>query len=397
MTDMIAPGRAPGGSRVRAILPYAVAVLLFAAGIYALYRLLAPVNLREVMDQVRATPPTTLVVAILCTFGGYAALVGYDWSALRYLGKYLPPRVVALGGFLGYAFGNTIGLSAVSGGAVRYRIYSALGLSPYDIAAIATFASLAFGIGITIVGLGALVVHPMALQSIISMSPQVIRWTSLLAFVVLLTILFVLAARKQTATFGTFTVAMPSVGIVAGQIVFTLIDICLAATVLYILLPPNDIGFLTFLAVFAVAGMAGVLSHVPGGIGVFESVVIAALPSSIPVSQAAAALLLYRLIYYLVPFAIALVLLSLNEARMALSKTEGAPEKTASGMQPAFAAVSSIVPLAMAAMVFGSGVWMLISALIPGTSDAADELELLLPLVFVEAVRCCRVPLARYC
>lgn len=108
----------------------------------------------------------------------------------------------------------------------------------------------------------------------------------------------------------------------AGQFLFTAIDILMAAVVLYLLLPPNDLGFATFLAVFAAAIFAGVASRVPGGVGVFETVIIAAFPASVPVDQAAAGLLLYRLIYYLVPFALALVLLALSELRMASTKVQ---------------------------------------------------------------------------
>nr|MDA3858780.1 bifunctional lysylphosphatidylglycerol flippase/synthetase MprF [Roseovarius sp.] len=151
--------------------------------------------------------------------------------------------------------------------------------------------------------------------------------------------------------------------------------------VLYLLLPPNDMGFSTFLAVFAAAIFAGVASHVPGGVGVFETIIITALPASVPVDQAAAGLLLYRLIYYLVPFALALVLLALSELRMASTKVQS-PRMRA--LAPVFGAVSSIVPLAMSAMIFASGVFMLLSAVIPASSEVAEEMELLLPLGSVE-------------
>lgn len=107
--------------------------------------------------------------------GAYAALIGYDWSALRHIGKSLPFSAVTTGGFLGYAIGNTVGAGPVTGGAVRYRIYSAFGLSGYDIAAIVLFGSLAFGLGATIIGFGALVWHPYALVSLVPINPQFIR------------------------------------------------------------------------------------------------------------------------------------------------------------------------------------------------------------------------------
>ena len=368
-------------SRSRPYLPYIVTAVLFLAGAYALFRLLGPVNLREVMTQVRATPKSTVALSLLCTLIGYLALVGYDWSALRYIGKRLPLPSVILGGFLGYAFGNTIGLSAVSGGAVRYRVYASLGLNGYDIAAIATFASVAYGLGSTVIGFGALAVHPAALGSLVSISPGVMRALSIAVVATLVVGMAILAFSKAGITLRGLRITAPSPGILAGQLVFTAIDILMAALVLFLLLPASSMGFAPFLAVFAAATMAGVISHVPGGIGVFESVVIAALPAAVPVQHAAAALLLYRMIYFLAPFVLALVLLSLNELRMISGRWQ---EPRLKAIEPILRAITPLVPTAMAVMVFASGVYMLISSIIPASSEASEQLELLLPIGFVE-------------
>jgi phosphatidylglycerol lysyltransferase len=368
-------------AQVKPALPYALTIGLFAFGAYALYHLLKPVNFADVMVQVRGTPPHIIAIAHFATFVGYSALVGYDWSALRYLGKKLPLPVIATGGFLGYALGNTIGAGPVTGGAVRYRIYSSLGLSGYDIAAIAIFGSLAFGLGATIVGFGALAYHPFALQSLTSIHPEVLRWIGIAALVASIGFLMMLGLRKSELSVRGHRFRAPSLGLIIGQLLFTALDILMAATVLYLLLPPNEMGFATFLAVFAAAIFAGVASHVPGGVGIFETIIIAALPASVPVEQAAAGLLLYRLIYYLVPFVLALVLLALTELRMASGKVRS-PRMEA--FSPIFGAVSSVVPLAMAAMILASGVFMLFSAIIPAYGEIVDEAELLLPLAFVE-------------
>lgn len=367
--------------RIRPLLPYILTAALFALGAFALYHLLKPVDLKQVMTQVRATPLHIIVAALLAMITAYCALIGYDWSALRYLGKKLPFPVIMTGGFLGYALGNTIGAGPVTGGAVRYRIYSALGLTGYDIAAIAIFGSIAFGLGASVIGFGALAYHPYALHSLTSISPQVLRWGAIAALLACLGVVLALGLRTSEIKIRGHRVKSPSLPLMAGQFLFTAIDILMAAVVLYLLLPPNDLGFATFLAVFAAAIFAGVASHVPGGVGVFETVIIAALPASVPVDQAAAGLLLYRLIYYLVPFALALVLLALSELRMASTKVQS---PTIQALAPVFGAVSAVVPLAMSAMIFASGVVMLLSSLIPSSSDLADELELLLPLGFVE-------------
>lgn len=368
-------------ARVKPLLPYVITVALFAAGAWALYHLLAPVDLRDVMKQVRTTPYSVIALALLTTSLSYATLIGYDWSALRYIKKELPFPVIAMGGFLGYAFGNTIGAGPITGGAVRYRIYSALGLSAYDIAMIAAFGSIAFGFGTTIIGFGALAYHPYALGHLVALAPETIRWGSLAIVAVALSILFTLALRRSEITLRGVTLRSPSPGIMAAQFVFTATDLLLAAITLYLLLPPSDLSFPTFLAVFAAAIMAGVVSHVPGGVGVFETVIIAALPASVPVEQAATGLLLFRMVYYLVPFGVALVILALTELRMATGRLALPALQV---LTPLFRSVSAIVPLAMSAMIFATGGVLMASSLLPPTSDLAEEYEELLPLAFIE-------------
>lgn len=372
---------ATGWNRFKAALPYLVTAFLFVAGAWALYHLLATVDIRTVMTQVRATPLPVLGLALLTTLCSYACLVGYDWSALRYIGKHLPPQVIVLGSFLGYAVGNTIGAGPITGGAVRYRIYSALGLSAYDIATIAAFGATAFGFGATILGFGALSWHPQALSHILQLPPATIRWGSSAIVLASVAILAVITVRRSEITLRGLTLRAPTPGIMASQFLFTAVDILFAATTLYLLLPPSDLPFPTFLAVFSAALMAGIVSHVPGGVGIFETVIIAALPASVPIEQAASGLLLYRLIYYLFPFSLALLVLAITEMRIATSRRTGRVFRL---LGPLFRTVSAIVPLAIATMIFASGVILMISSLLPPTSDLADDLELILPLPFVE-------------
>lgn len=371
------PARAAGPwERVKAALPYLLTATLFAAGAYALHRLLAPTNFRDVMAQVRATPPATIAMALAATFGAYAALVGYDWSALRYLGKRLPLPTIALGSFLGYAFANTIGLSAVSGAAVRYRIYSSLGLTGYDIAAIATFVSLAYGFGASIIGLAAVAVHPEALDSVVALDHTAIRILAVTALLVTIAALAWLARRRIGVTVKGVRITAPSPAIMTGQLLFTAIDLVLAATALWVLLPPSSLGLLSFVAIFAAAMMAGIMSHVPGGVGVFETVVIAALPAEVAVDKAAAALLLFRLVYYVVPFVLALIVLSLTELRLASGRALGPRLQV---LAPVLRAVTGIVPVAMSTMVLGTGLLMMFASLVPPTSELAEGMERWLP------------------
>lgn len=372
--------------RLRAAVPYLLAVGLFALGLYALLRLLAPVNPGDVAAQIRLTPWSTLALAGAATLGGYLSLAGYDWSALRHIGKPLPVPVVLTGGLMAYAFGNTIGLTAVSGGAVRWRVYSGLGLDGYDVAAVSSFAAVSFGVAATLVGLGALALHPAALASVLPFPASTVRIAAIALILVQVLPLIWASARNASLRIGRFNLRAPSMPVLGGQILFSLGDICFSALTLYLFLPASELGFFTFLAVFAAATMAGILSHVPGGIGVFETVVIAAMPAGTPVDKVAAALLLYRLVYYLLPFLAALVVLAVYEAWRAAGGrvARGSLGRVLSAAEPGLRAVAPVAPLVLAAMVFGSGLWMSLSALLPPASDAAEAAEALFPLAFVE-------------
>lgn len=370
----------------RQFLPYVVAFCLFGAGLYALNKLLAPVNVQEVARQIRETPWHISGMAIVTTILGYLFLAGYDWSALRHIGKPLPLPVTLTGGLMAYAFGNTVGLSAISGAAVRWRVYAGLGLDGYDIAAISTFTAASFGTAASLLGFSALAMHPAALGPILPLPPGTIRLLALAAIAAVVVPLLWASMTQRALRIGRFCLSAPSLPVIGTQLIICLGDITFSALTLYILLPDPGISFPTFLAVFAAATMAGVLSHVPGGVGVFESVIIAAMPPDVPIDQVAAGLLLFRLIYFLFPFALALGVLAVYEGWRVLGRHErgGAMGRALGAVEPALRAVAPLAPMLLAVMVFGSGMWMSVSALLPPMTDAAQLAESLFPLAFLE-------------
>ncbi|PZR00135.1 MAG: bifunctional lysylphosphatidylglycerol flippase/synthetase MprF [Cereibacter sphaeroides] len=374
---------------LRAAFPYALAVALFGFGLYAVSRLLADVKLSDVMVQVHATPALTLVLALLATLGGYLCLVGYDWSALRYIGKPLPLGITVTGGLMAYAFGNTIGLSAVSGGAVRYRIYSGLGLDAFDVAAVSTFAAVSYGLAATVMGLGAVALYPDLLGELSPLPLPLMRWASIGAILVIVLPLVIAGALNGSIKLGRFTIRAPSLPVLFGQALFSFGDIVFAAMTLYLLLPSGELGFTPFIGIFAVATMAGIMSHVPGGVGVFETVVLAALPATVPIDTAAAGLLLFRLIYFIVPFLAALAVLALYEALVVVRGAAGQQPggrlgRALATLGPTLGAISPMAPVVLAAMIFGAGLWMSFAALIPSYTETAEALEKVFPLVLLE-------------
>ncbi|HSF93016.1 MAG TPA: bifunctional lysylphosphatidylglycerol flippase/synthetase MprF [Paracoccaceae bacterium] len=374
----------PPTARWRHIIPIVLGLGLFALGVYALYHMLESVNAADVVAQLRGTPWTKLLAAAVATVAGYMALIGYDWSALKYLGKQVPLRIVAVGGFLGYSFGNTIGISVLSGGAVRYRIYSAFGLNAFEVASVSTFVAMAFGLGITVIGLAALAIHPYALEAILPYAATSVRMVAAFAAVGLSALLVWLAATGKTLRIRNFEISSPSPGILFGQLGFTIVDTTMAAATLYVLLPSGAPDFITFLTVFAAATMIGVLSHIPGGVGVFESVVIAAMPADMPLDQVVAALLLYRIIYFLVPFSLALLFVALNEARLAGGAVARLLGDVPEQLRPVVSSTISAAPAFIGLTAFGLGAYLLLMALLPSVRPEAIDPDDLLAAILLE-------------
>lgn len=365
-----------GLSPLRHLGPVLLGFALFAAGLWALHHLLKPVDAADVVAQMRATPWWVLLIALCATAMGYLALVGYDFWALQYLEKKLPLGVVGLGGFLGYAFGNTIGISVLSGGAVRYRIYSAFGLNAFEVAALASYIALAMGTGLTLVGAFALAAHPAALTGLLPLSEGAVRALALLGGGGTLGLLYALSFSGRVLKWRRWEIAMPRPRILTGQMVVALFDSSMAALTLYVLLPAGAPDFVTFLAIYATATMVGVLSHVPGGVGVFETVVMAAMPAGTNLGEVAAALLMFRIIYYLLPFALAFVIVSLNEARLAGGWAVRLFGEISEPMRPAFNAVAGMVPWLSGAWAFGLGAYLLAISLLPSVHPLHDQDDL---------------------
>tara|TARA_R110001599_G_scaffold284714_2_gene486771 strand:+ start:8303 stop:10897 length:2595 start_codon:yes stop_codon:yes gene_type:complete len=358
---------------------------LFVAGILIFYRQIAHINFHDLVVQMKTIPVRQFLLAILFTMCGYIALIGYDWSALRYIGKKLPLAFVAFTSFIGYSLSNTIGVSWLSGGTVRYRLYSRVGLSSSEIAMIIAFCVVGFGIGELLVGGMALTFHPDMLANYFAIPAWTVRSIAvgLLGFVF---ITLLLRSRSDgQLTWRQSTFKLPSTNILTGQLLFSMMDIAFAGAALYVLLSDtHQLPFMTFIAVFAIALVISVLSHVPGGVGVFEAVMVTAFHNTIPLEALTVALLSYRVIYYLIPFLVGVFLLIVSEGYITLKKRWSGVTQLEGGIGAVANVVSGVIPTAVSAVTFFSGVLLLVGSSI---SLSANNLKLLaefFPLEIIE-------------
>ena len=299
-----------GWNRIGVVL----SLTIIAVAAVVLYHSLRHLDVDGVVAALKATPHIDIAAAALCVAGGYFTLTFYDWFALRTIGRSeIPYRIAAVSGFTSYAIGHNIGATVFTGGAVRYRIYSAYGLSAIEVAKICFVSGLTFWLGnATVLGLS-VAIEPHAAGGITQLPDLVNRGIALAILAVLFSYIgWVWSAPREIGQ-RQWKVRLPSGPSTLVQIVIGLFDLGFCALAMFMLLPnePN-IGFVTLLVVFVSATMLGFASHAPGGLGVFDAAMLVAL-WQFRKEDLVAGLLLFRVLYYLAPFVLALAILGTRE------------------------------------------------------------------------------------
>lgn len=359
--------------RLKPFLVAAVALLIVGLSVLALSRLLSNVVYDDLVAAIDDTSWSQVGLAVLFTAGSFLALSIYDVHALRFAGVRLPYRLVALASFCAYAVGNIAGFGPLTGGSVRYRFYSPFGLEPEAIAKVVAYVAAAFGFGLAFVaGLGLAISGP-DLASLIGMPGTTVRGIGLLALAAVAAVLLFASLRRGSVTVFGRAVALPEARDILAQLLATSVDVTCAAAVLYVLLPDGDVSFPVVLAVFSVAVGAGVLSHLPGGVGIFETIVVGALGTKLPIDGVISALLIYRIIYYVVPLVVAVAAMIVSEARRAAMAS---PALTA--------AVSGIAPVILGTLAIVLGAMLVFSGVTPPADTRLDLMASFVPLPLVE-------------
>jgi len=299
-----------GWNRIGVLL--SVTIITVAAVV--LFRMLREIDINEVYRALKATPATHIAASALFVAGGYFTLTFYDLFALRTIGyDKIRYRVAALAGFTSYSIGHNIGATVFTGGAVRYRIYSAHGLDAVAVTKICFLAGLTFWLGnVTVLGLG-IAYHPEAAELIDQLPPTFNRGLAFAILTILVCyVAWVWSAPREIGR-GEWNVRLPSGPSTLLQIAIGILDLTCCALAMYMLLPSEpNIGFVTVAVVFVSATLLGFASHSPGGLGVFDAAMMVAL-WQFDKESVLAGLLLFRVLYYLTPFAIALLILGTRE------------------------------------------------------------------------------------
>lgn len=291
-------------------------VLILGALVFdSLYALLDHVHYADMVAALQATPARQLGFAICATALSYVALMGYDASGLRYAGAQVPPTTVATTSFIAYALGNTVGLGSLTAGAVRARLYTAAGVDAASVTAAVAFDASALGVSTTAFGAVGLLWGASHIAALTHLPASLLEAVALLVLAGVVAVLALCMRQRHVTLLGRWEIRLPPPALAARQFGISAADLSAAAAALWVLLPAGVVDLPTFVAFYALAVTLGVLCRSPGGLGVFEAVILLGCSGQAPPAQVLAALLFYRAIYFLLPLLVAAAMLAVFELR----------------------------------------------------------------------------------
>ena len=357
-------------------LPALAGLALFAAALFLLRRELHAITWQELSEDVLRTPASGLAGALLLTALNYAIVTGYDFLAFAYIGKRLRWPRIAFASFLAYAIANNVGFAMLSGASVRYRFYTRWGVTAAELARLIVAYATTFWLGLLLLGGVSLATSRLSVAlgvpGAVAVPIGVVLILTSLAYVALPLV------RRAPIRIRGFDLPLPSPTVAAAQLLVSAIDWALAAGVLYVLLPASGMRFPAFLGAFVVAQLLGLASHVPGGVGVFEGTMVLVTKPFMESSALLPALLVYRVVYYLMPLTIALVALIADELHQ--RRAQAARMTTLAGRL-----TDRLTPPLLALFTFLSGVVLLFSGATPAAAGRLALLERVLPAGIIEA------------
>lgn len=365
--------------RLAPFLKLVVVLALFATSLRVLQETLAHYRVRDVLVFLSQLPREQVILATVLTLAGYLVMTGYDTLAFRYIEHPLPYAKIALASFIGYAFNNSVGLSGLAGGSVRYRLYNAWRLTAVEIARVIAFCTVSFWLGFAILGGVVFLIAPPDVPEVMHLELLSVRALGVVLLLPAVIYLIWIAVRREPLRIRQWEFELPSMRLFLAQATLSCIDWAIAAGVLYILLPDSmPLTYLHFVGIFLMALVIGVASNVPGGLGVFEAIILIFLSPFFSAGQIFGSLVAFRVIYYLVPLMLATLLLAAHEI---IEKREGVVKawrifgRWAPGLAPQMLALFTFV----------GGAVLLFSGATPMLADRRNWLHrLFVPLPIVE-------------
>lgn len=292
-----------------------IGLVAVIVSVWLLYKELRSISLEDVIDSLLAITLKQWLLSASCAFLSYMSLAGYDRIALKHLRKKISWIFISLCSFTAYALSHNIGASVISGAVVRYRAYSSKGLTGTEVAVLVGFCSFTFALGTLILSAIVLLIEPDLLHRFSNDIPDGLAiGAGILSLVVVALYVFGSWMQLPPLRIGSkFQLSYPRLSVVWLQLLIAPLELIGAAGIIYFALPElNHPGFLIVLGIFLISFSAALISNAPGGLGVLEFLFITGLPDLNP-ADVLAALIVFRLLYLLIPFAISLIVVLVFE------------------------------------------------------------------------------------
>jgi len=351
-----------------------IGLFLFIAALVVLHRSVGSFRIHDVEEFVDALSFGRIWAALALVGVNFLLFTGYDLLALKYIGKRLPLRRVAATAMLGFSFSNVVGGMVLGGGGIRYRSYESKNLSVLEILQVSLFIWMSWIVGVAACAGLAACAFPHLLDALHWAHVPDLRWFGVpLCFAVAAYLVATWRGRGTLSLHG-MKWPLPSFRLALGQIGVVGADLILSALILYLLIPSEAaVAFPRFAALFVLALTLALFSGIPGGLGVFEVLMLHLLKDAMPASDILGSLVVFRIIYYLIPLMLGASVLGANEARHWLR-----PLKPVGELAGKWA--SQMIPQIFSLAVLLAGIAMLVSGTLPVLSTRMQWLIHALPL-----------------
>ena len=353
-----------------------ITVVIFVAAAWLLWHQLRGIRPREIMTAVQNLQTGQVLLALALAAASYWWLTLYDVLAFHHIGRKIAYWRIALASFLSFAVSHNAGFGFVTGAPLRYRIHGEVGVSPAEIAIVTVFCAFSVALGATTLVGCALLFEPRAAQAVVGLPLLPIRIGGALTLLAVASYPVICFFRTGNIRIGAWNVPIPKPQVALTQIAMAVADLSLAGTILYSLLHADvGVSLPVFVGVYALAVSAGLISNVPGGLGVFESALLLLLPEA-PSAAVLGGAVAFRLVYYLVPLGVAAITLTASEV------IRGRRFVAQAGT-----AVWRLSPTLLGLCAFVGGAILMFSGATPASAARIAVLRQAIPLPMIEAAQ----------
>lgn len=366
--------------KLKRLVSYLLPVIIFALALWTLDQQIHHLGLSYVLKSIASVPLSHLVIAVILTSFSYTALTGYDYLAAHHINKTLPYKQIARTSFISTSISYTAGFNFLTGGALRYRLYSGYGLSLAQIWEIIVFCISTFWVGFCFIAGLLFTFYPLKPSEYTPEIPVSLNLVGIL-LLLLLAAYFYFSFHKRGLEVKGYKIRVPEPKIAFMQLVLSSADYLLPGSIIYLLLPSNSqLTLLHVLVFFALAQLIGLISTVPGGLVVFETIMLFLLEPYFGTVDIIGALVTFRLIYYFVPFLLGFLTLIYHEFESKKEFLKKAGKVT-------YSSLSEITPQVYSVLIFLGGITLLFSGALPSDPRFLHETAYIVPLPLIEASR----------